>query len=227
MTQEASKEPEEQKLLSQPSAPPQELHSFPHTNLYRVAGDARERLIQDAVLSLVYYPDLELYGMAMGPFKYTLSIEVPVLRHGTQFIYTLPDIDSFYGLQLDPRAEPAEVQLLEKILKENTYFTVNPTELVEPQPVAVKKGRAEKLADCLTGGAEFVSVALVSTAEAAAKGIRRGTEFVTSRFVNKKEPPAKVSPGVHKVVHGAREVVQGVHTIKDQTVLLASLITRS
>ena len=192
-----------------------------NVSLYRLSGNARHIMFSKRPLIVLQYTDGNIYSLSMENFNYTLSKEIPVVRHGTELMYTFPDVDTYIGIELSANTPEQLVQNFEKILNENCYFITTKYNVILPESVQEdQRGGAAKVAGALTGGAGFIRSFFIKTAEVVSTGITKGSHFVSTRVLSKREKsPLKVGQKTQAVVHEARVTSEKFYIAKDKAVI--------
>jgi len=100
------------------------IFTIAHSNLYAVSGESRQTILIDKPLQILYFPAQNLCSLSIDFFRYSLYKEIPILRHGKLLLYALPDLDSYFGVELGSETKPEEIKTFEKVLKENIDIVI-------------------------------------------------------------------------------------------------------
>jgi len=202
------------------------LLEIPHVNLYRLVGNIRQELCLDKTMKIYKNPKENIFYIEVDIFKYTIYQQIAFLRHGSQFFYTFPDVDSYYGLEIPKDTALDTIEKFQQILSQNAFFTITPYEMEAPKKQGEKtpeKSTAESIASFITATANFIKSAFIKTAEVTTKGVKKGGEYIESKVAPNQEP-MKVGDKTKSIVSGTKNVTTKIHTLADTSVFYISLL---
>ncbi len=185
--------------------------SLPNANLYRISGDKKNVLSQNQKLEIFLYPNQKLHVLSIELLRYSLNNKMPIVREQEKYVYTFPDVDSRFRLELPPDTPEETIKYFEDLLHAQSSFIVN----IPPPPP-----EPNFLARAIYRAANFLKWSILRAGSLFTASLAAIGNYVYSLIPSRKEE-VKI-PAIAKTVHGAKEAAQSANVVKGEAIEYSS-----